>query len=99
MRIAGLLMHSASLNFTITDLVLRLLKGLVCAEYRIPEWEKASVVADVDGVVEVMILGRAREWDQAVGAPGEVVSAVSVKVLSEADDVPGNYGHQVAFVP
>ena len=38
----------------------------VRSEYRIPNREEAAVVTDVDSVVEVVILGGAREWDQAV---------------------------------
>ena len=38
----------------------------VRSEYRIPNREEAAVVADVDCVMEVVILGGAGEWDQAV---------------------------------
>jgi len=71
----------------------------VRSEYWIPNREEAAVVADVNCVVEVMILGGAGERDQAVRWPRELVAAVTVKSLSKADCIPGQHRKEVHICP
>ena len=47
------------------------------------------------GVVKVMVWGRGREWDEAVGAPREFIAAVPVHGLQNANNNPNEIGAEV----
>lgn len=58
----------------------------------VPPSEARGVVANELLVVEIVVVGTGPEGEELAQAPGEVIPAVGVDSLEEAEDDPGVHG-------
>lgn len=64
----------------------------------VPPSEARGVVANELLVVKIVVVGTGPEWEELAQAPGEVVAAVGVDSLEEAEEDPGVHRQEVEVV-